>query len=106
MLFLPLASMSAWWMIYYPIPSILGLIPFAIWLSLSLTKFRHPVPVLVSALLAGIPLIDFIAALPLAISQLVPDQMLSDQPLMLATVLIPPAAFALGRLLQRVAPAT
>ena len=106
MLFLPLAAMSAWWMIYYPIPSIIGLVPFVIWLSLSLTRFRRPVPVLVSALLAGIPLIDFIAALPLAISGLMPDQMLSDQPLLLATVIVPLAAFALGRLLQRVAPAT
>jgi hypothetical protein len=106
MLFLPLAAMSAWWMIYYPIPSLIGLIPFAIWLTISLTRFRRPVPVFVSALLAGIPLIDFIAALPIASSGLLPDQLLSDNSLMLATVIVPLAAFALGRLLQRVAPAT
>lgn len=106
MLFLPLAAMSSWWMIYYPLPSIIGLIPFAIWLTLSLTRFRRPVPVLVSALLAGIPLIDFIAAMPLAFGNLLPDQMINESPLLLATVLIPLIAFALGRILQRVAPAT
>ncbi|MEP4078653.1 UbiA family prenyltransferase [Haloferula sp.] len=106
MLFLPLAAMSAWWMFYYPVAATIGLIPFAIWLYLSLTRFRKPVPILVSALLAGIPLIDFIAALPVAISALMPDQTLADRPLLLATVIVPLAAFVLGRILQRVAPAT
>ena len=106
MLFLPLASMSAWWMIYYPIPSIIGIVPFAIWLTLCLTKFRKPVPRFVSALLAGIPLIDFIAAVPLATSLGAPDLKMTEQPLLLATLIVPLAAFALGRLLQRVAPAT
>ena len=106
MLFLPLAAMSSWWMIYYPIPSIIGLIPFAIWLTLCLTKFRKPVPRFVSALLAGIPLIDFIAAAPIAASLGAPDLGIGKQPLLLATLIIPLAAFALGRLLQRIAPAT
>ncbi|MFC7338460.1 UbiA family prenyltransferase [Haloferula chungangensis] len=106
MLFLPLAAMSSWWMIYYPLASIIGLIPFAIWLSLCLTKFRKPVPRFVSALLAGIPLIDFIAAVPLANSLGASDLSLQQQPLLLATLVVPLVAFALGRLLQRVAPAT
>ncbi len=106
MLFLPLAAMSSWWMIYYPVPSILGLIPFAIWLALCLTKFRKPVPRFVSALLAGIPLIDFIAAAPIAASLGAPDLGIGQQPLLLATLIVPLAAFVLGRLLQRIAPAT
>jgi hypothetical protein len=106
MLFLPLAAMSAWWVYWYPLPAIIGLIPFGAWLALSLTRYRRPVPVLVSALLAGIPLIDLIAAVPLSISLLAPDENLLEQPLLFATILIPLVAFALGRLLQRVAPAT
>lgn len=106
MLCLPLAAMSAWWMAWYPVPTVLGMLPFAAWLILSLTRFRSPVPVFVSALLAGIPLIDLIAALPLAISLIAPDLTLFDSPRLLATVLVPVGAFLLGRLLQRVAPAT
>ena len=98
--------MSSWWMIYYPIPSIIGLIPFAIWLALCLTKFRKPVPRFVSALLAGIPLIDFIAAAPIAASLGAPDLGIGKQPLLLATLIVPLAAFVLSRLLQRIAPAT
>lgn len=106
MLFLPLAAMSAWWMIWYPLPSLIGLVPFGIWLTLALTHYRRPIPVFVSALLAGIPLTDLIASVPLAISLVAPDQNILKQPLLLATILIPLSAFALGRLLQRVAPAT
>jgi len=106
MLLLPLAAMSGWWMMWYPLPAIIGLIPFTLWLTLALTRFRHPIPVLVSALLAGIPLIDFIACVPLAISLTAPDIGLLEQPALLATILVPLVAFALGRLLQRVAPAT
>lgn len=106
MLFLPLAALSAWWMPYYPLWASLGLLPFAFWLSLSLTRFRKPVPRFVSALLAGIPLIDFIAALPLAGALTLPDQSLHEQPLLLATVLVPWLAFGAALLLQKVAPAT
>ncbi|MEM1083669.1 MAG: UbiA family prenyltransferase [Verrucomicrobiota bacterium] len=106
MLFLPLVAMSAWWMPYYPLYSALALLPFAIWLSLCLTRFRRPVPRLVSALLAGIPLIDFITALPLATSLLLPDQSLTEVPILLTTLIIPPAAFLLSLLLQRLTPAT
>ncbi|MBK1825785.1 UbiA family prenyltransferase [Haloferula rosea] len=106
MLLLPLAAMSCWWMSWYPLPTLVGLVPFAIWLSLSLTRFRSPVPKFVSALLAGIPLIDFISCVPLAISLAAPDLRFVEQPLLVATVTIPLVAFALGRLLQRVAPAT
>jgi 4-hydroxybenzoate polyprenyltransferase len=77
----------------------LGLIPFAIWLYLSLTKYRSPVPTHVSALLAGIPLVDWISLLPLAL--VYPSPSTSLAPLFLA-----PCCFVLGRALQRIAPAT
>ena len=82
------------------------MLPCAVWLTLSLTRFRRPVPRFVSALLAGIPLIDFIAALPLATALAVPDAGIHQQPMLLATVLGPWLAFGSALLLQKVAPAT
>jgi hypothetical protein len=66
MLLLPLAALSCWWIPYAPLAGGLALIPYAIWLGLALTLLRRPIPRLVSALLAGIPLVDLIAAVPLA----------------------------------------
>lgn len=106
MLFLPLAAMSAWWMSSHPIPTMIGLLPFAIWLSLCLTVFRRPIPRLVSGLLAGIPLIDLIAVVPLVASLGILDSNSDHHPLLLAALLIPISAFILGRLLQKIAPAT
>ncbi len=106
LLWLPLAAMSAWWMPRYPLAGAAGLVPFAVWTSLALTVFRRPVPRLVSALLAGMPLVDLIAALPLATALVVPGESVLSEPLLAATVLLPLVAFALARFLQRVAPAT
>jgi len=85
---------------------IIGFLPFAVWLAFCLTRFRRPIPVHVSALLAGIPLIDWIAMLayclllpPLAYPQAI-------QPYVVACLVIPPLAFIAGRLLQKLAPAT
>jgi 4-hydroxybenzoate polyprenyltransferase len=108
LLILPLLAMSCWFMPQSPRFGIIGMIPFLIWLILCLTRFRTPIPRYVSALLAGIPLVDFIAAAPIALyldSDLI-EQSLWDLPHLQALVLIPLAAFVLGRLLQRVAPAT
>ncbi|MGE9270752.1 MAG: UbiA family prenyltransferase [Verrucomicrobiales bacterium] len=106
MLFLPLAAMSGWWMAWYPLPSLLGLLPFALWLTLALTRFRRPIPTFVSALLAGIPLIDLISCVPLAVSLAPPETRIVDQPLLLWTILVPLLGFLSGRLLQRFTPAT
>jgi 4-hydroxybenzoate polyprenyltransferase len=70
---------------------------YAGWLGLCLTCFRVPVSRHVSALLAGIPLLDWIFLLPLL-------TMLGSAEI--ASAVIPPLAFVSALLLQRLAPAT
>lgn len=70
---------------------------YAGWLVLCMTRFRSPVPRHVSALLAGIPLLDWIFLLPL---------MTTHGPVELMSAVIPPLAFVSALLLQRLAPAT
>jgi len=106
LLAVPLAAMSCWWVPYYPIIGALAIAPLAGWLALSLTVFKQPTNRRVSALLAGIPLVDLVAAAPLALSLVMPDESLRSHPWLLATLAVPPAAFLLGWLLQKVAPAT
>jgi 4-hydroxybenzoate polyprenyltransferase len=84
----------------------IGLVPFAVWLILSLTFYQSPVSAHVSALLAGIPLIDWILLLPLAKIWLSWERVESDEPMYLIAMFLAPGCFVLGRLLQRVAPAT
>ena len=88
--------------------SIIGMIPFALWLGCSMTIFRKPIPRYVSALLAGIPLVDFIAAAPIALywDKMLIEQNLSDVPHLAALLAVPLVAFILGRALQKLAPAT
>lgn len=108
LLFIPVVAMSCWFMPQAPLFGIIGASPFLIWLMLCLTRFRKPIPRYVSALLAGIPLVDFIAAGPIAlyIEVNLIEQSLGDLPHLQALLLIPLIAFILGRLLQKVAPAT
>jgi 4-hydroxybenzoate polyprenyltransferase len=84
----------------------IGLIPFAVWLIVSVTIYQSPVSAHVSALLAGIPLIDWILLLPTAIMSLNLDLVKSDEPIYLISLFLAPSCFVIGRLLQRVAPAT
>lgn len=84
----------------------IGLIPFAAWMVVSMTIYQSPVSAHVSALLAGIPLIDWITLLPMAIMSLELDLVESHEPIYLISLLLPPCCFVLGRLLQKVAPAT
>lgn len=81
--------------------AIVGGLPYAIWICLSLSIWRKPVPVHVSRLLAGIPLVDWAVLLPVALAL----GMTSD-PFVLACFGVPLLAFILALLLQRVAPAT
>jgi heme O synthase-like polyprenyltransferase len=81
---------------------LVGVLPYLLWVLLSLTIWRKPVPVHVSRLLAGIPLADWIILLPIALTL----AQSGTSPLGLACLIIPPAAFILALLLQRVAPAT
>jgi hypothetical protein len=78
-------------MMVMPLVGWIGMIAFFLWMGLCVTKYRLPVPAHVSALLAGIPLVDWVKAF---------------DPMFSIAVFLPPAAFLIGRLLQRVAPAT
>ncbi len=110
LLALPVLAMSCWFFARFPVAGLIGILPYVIWLALCLTRYRKPIPKYVSGLLAGIPLVDFIAAAPLAIGM--PKRLWGDYqtilmfPNLMALLLIPLAAFVLGRLLQKVAPAT
>jgi len=77
-----------------------SLLPFAAWLALALAVFRKPLSRQVSALLAGIPLLDGIVILPLAIAAGWPIDCWT------AVLWIPPLAFLAALLLQRLSPAT
>ena len=109
MLLLPLPAMSCFFMtVFPPLFGILGMVPFVVWLTLCLTRFRRPIPRYVSALLAGIPLVDLIAAAPLALGfnhELIARD-LARTPHLLALLLVPAGAFIAGRALQKLAPAT
>jgi 4-hydroxybenzoate polyprenyltransferase len=84
----------------------IGLLPFLLWLVLCITKYRSPVPAHVSALLAGIPLVDWITLLPMAFIWLRLERFEPSDPMFLTALLLPPICFIAGRALQRLAPAT
>lgn len=97
---------AAIWSSLSPASALLGLLPFALWLTLCLTKHRRPIPVHVSALLAGIPLLDGVALFTYSRLEPAASYPPALQPYLMACTLIPILAFAAGRLLQRLAPAT
>jgi 4-hydroxybenzoate polyprenyltransferase len=104
LLFLPallplILSIRDWWLLA------IGVIPFLLWLTLCHKIYRKPIPRYVSALLAGIPLVDWIFLLPLALSGSIWGR-IHFTSFGLMCLLIPPLAFIAGRLLQRLAPAT
>ena len=86
-----------------PLYGLLGLLPFGGWLALCATRFSKSPRDQVSALLAGLPLLDWVALLPLALSQ-----MAHGEPNIFSMIclLLPPLAFLAGRGLQRMAAAT
>jgi len=82
--------------------SLIAAIPYLIWTGLSITRFRFPVSRQVSALLAGIPLLDAMFLLPfLMLGHVFVN---NPQSLILSWIWLP--AFITGRLLQRFVPAT
>ncbi len=87
-----------------PILIVDGIVPFSVWLWLCQTRFRRQIPRYVSALLAGIPLLDWIFLLPCSL--LLISKSPNQDVLSLACLAIPPAAFVSALLLQRLAPAT
>ncbi len=84
-----------------------SVLPFALWLVLCFTGLSQPPGRQVSALLAGLPLLDWVALLPLGL-WLMASQ--SPHPIVpavaLVSLLLPPLAFIAARLLQRLTPAT
>ena len=87
------------------LPSIWGVLPYLAWTSFCLRFWRKPVPKLVSGLLAGIPLVDWMVLLPVALT-FMSDSRDGAWPMALACLVIPPFAFIFALLLQRLAPAT
>lgn len=84
----------------------LGFVAFGFWLGLALTKYRTPTAAHVSALLAGIPLLDWIVLFPLATILLGHHQLGVGDLMFWLGLLLPPVCFVLGRFLQQFAPAT
>lgn len=91
-------SLTPLWFAWY------GAIPAVILSVLCHPIFCKSKRALVSTMLAGIPLIDAILLLPLALA--LRDSAGFWTPVSLACLLVPPLAFVAGRALQRFAPAT
>lgn len=108
LLCLPLLCMGAWWVRLYPIPTLLGSLPLLATLVAVLVK-KQPLPVMVAALLAAIPLVECCASFPMALSllaQVDPGGAVLHQPVPAVTLALPGLAYILGRRLQRWIPAT
>lgn len=85
--------------------SIWGALAYLTWTGFCLRFWRNPVPKLVSGLLAGIPLVDWMVLLPVAMTYM-HDSREGAKSLAVASLIIPPLAFISALLLQRLAPAT
>ncbi|MEI7955277.1 MAG: UbiA family prenyltransferase [Verrucomicrobiota bacterium] len=95
--------MASWYVPSLPRFGPLGLLPFSIWLILCVTRFSKSPREQVSALLAGLPLLDWVALLPLSLSLMNHGK---TDPFFMICLLLPPLAFLVGRGLQRLAAAT
>lgn len=82
---------------------VLGALPYLVWTSFCLRFRRKPLPRLVSGLLAGIPLVDWMALLPVAVTLMKSS---GASPIAIGCLVISPLAFISALLLQRLAPAT
>jgi 4-hydroxybenzoate polyprenyltransferase len=89
-----------------PLVGWIGMTAFFLWTGLCVTKYRSPVPAHVSALLAGIPLVDWVTLLPMVLIWMHLERVEPFDPMFCIAVFLPPVAFVFGRVLQRVAPAT
>jgi len=106
LLILTFPAMSFWWIPRFPVTAALAMLPLAAWLALSFTIWRSPTKRHVGALLAGLPLVDLVAALPLTLALAPPGTSIFVHPFLAAGILVPVAAFLLALALQRLAPAT
>jgi 4-hydroxybenzoate polyprenyltransferase len=89
-----------------PVAGWVGMVAFFLWVGLCLTRYRSPIPAHVSALLAGIPLVDWVTLFPMALIWMRLDRVEPFDPMFSIALFLPPFAFVLGRVLQRIAPAT
>lgn len=105
LLCLPVVCMGAWWIRWYPYPTILGSLPLVVTLVTVLVK-KQPIPAMVATLLAAIPLVEIAAAFPIVLSQMPGGERVWQQPVLLVTLVLPGIAYMLGRRLQRWVPAT
>ena len=86
-----------------PLLALLGLLPFCFWLA-TCSKGDCLQPARrVAALLAGIPLLDWVILLPISLGMMGHGRV---DPTALTCLLLPPLACLSGRCLQRLAPAT
>lgn len=84
---------------------VMGALPYLLWTTFCLRFRNHPVPKLVSGLLAGIPLMDWIVLLPVGLMIGI-NSAEGWNSLAIASLIVPPVAFFSAHLLQKVAPAT
>lgn len=84
---------------------LVGLLSFAVWTTLCLTRFRHPVRRQISGLLAGLPLLDGIALLPVSLI-LSANRQPDFGPIPIISLILPPLAFFAALILQRRTAAT
>ncbi|MEY3895308.1 MAG: hypothetical protein RLZZ214_827, partial [Verrucomicrobiota bacterium] len=84
--------------------AMVGATPYLIWTGVCLKFRRKPVSALVSGLLAGIPLVDWMLLLPVFLSLAADGAGWSG--FAIACFAIPPLAFLSALFLQRLAPAT
>ena len=87
------------------LPSVYGALPYLVWTGYCLRFWRKPVSKLVTGLLAGIPLLDWMVLLPVALT-LMNHSREGLGAVAVASLLGPPLAFICAIILQRLAPAT
>jgi 4-hydroxybenzoate polyprenyltransferase len=98
-------SMALCWIPTSPGMMLIALLPCILWLVLAFTCLCRPVSSHVSALLAGIPLLDGVALFSLGIAYF--DYLNGPVGwIILTSLLLPFVAFVASLLLQRIAPAT
>lgn len=85
--------------------SICGALPYLAWTGFCLRFWRKPVPKLVSGLLAGIPLLDWMVLLPVAVT-FMDDSREGAHAMAAVSAMVPLFTFISALLLQRLAPAT
>lgn len=105
LLVLPFVVISGLWLRWYPVPALIGMVPLALWLTLSL-RGKRSIGQRVAMLLAGIPLVEWLASMPLAIALARDGESLLTTPVLGVTLLLPAFAFLLGRRLQQTIAAT